>query len=414
MRKIRKLVFVLSVLLCLVAANACSGEGREKDKQTVSSQTEGTKQLTIERHPAAADLSAQYGYGKRDSLPGLFHDAYDIRSTDLTACDLTKDYSKLLKATFDSKTVWPDKLPGSFDPDKIMELYKNPGLTIGSLHEQGITGKGVGIAIIDQPLLVDHIEYKDRLKYYSERITVKDQDASMHGPAVASIAVGKSVGVAPEADLYYIAEDFELVLDDYGLLAESINKLLDLNKTLPVKNRIRVISISWGVDYNESIGSKPLNEAYQRAKDEGVLVITTSIFKREDMAFFGLDKYPLSDPDDFNSYTKIPYPAEPEMMMKMKRKYNISVPMNYRCTASPTGAEDYAVYRQGGLSWAAPYVAGVYALACQVKPEITYEEFWKLAASTARTSHGTYEGEKYEAPYIIDPAAIMNELEKEE
>ena len=27
----------------------------------------------------------------------------------------------------------------------------------------------------------------------------------MHGPAVASIAVGKTVGVAPEADLYYIS-----------------------------------------------------------------------------------------------------------------------------------------------------------------------------------------------------------------
>lgn len=423
MSRIRKVVIVLSVLLCIVTVNACSEKGRENTKQSVDSQTINsqpvndqpvqTKQLTIERHPAAADFSSLYGFGKREELPNLFHDAYDIRSTDLTACDLTKEYSKLLKASFDSKTVWPDKLPENFDPDNIMELYKNPGLHIRSLHEQGITGKGVGIAIIDQPLLVDHIEYRDRLKYYSERITVKDQDASMHGAAVASIAVGNSVGVAPEAELYYIAEDFELVLDDYGLLAEAINKLLDLNETLPVKRRIRVISISWGVDYKKGIGTKPLNEAYQRAKEEGVLIITTSIFKRENMAFFGLDKYPLSDPDDFNSYTKIPNPAEPDMMKKMKRDYNISVPMNYRCTASPTGKEDYVVYREGGLSWAAPYVAGVYALACQVKPEITYEEFWKLAALTARTSHGSYEGEEYEAPYIIDPAAIIKELKKE-
>lgn len=408
MRRIRNLLILLSVLLYIVTVSACSEDRRMKDKQTVR-----TKPLEIERHPAAVDLSTQYGYGKRESLPDIFHDAYDIRSTDLSSCDLEKEYRKLLKATFDSKTVWPDKLPKNFSPDKIMELYKNPGLNIRSLHEQGITGKEVGIAIIDQPLLVDHIEYRDRLKYYSERITVKDQDASMHGAAVASIAVGNSVGVAPDAELYYIAEDFELVLDDYGLLAESINKLLDLNETLPVKSKIRVISISWGVDYYEGIGSKPLNEAYQRAKDEGILIITTSIFKREDMAFFGLDKYPLSDPDDINSYTKILIPKEPEIRNKMKRNYNISVPMSYRCTASPTGTEDYVVYREGGLSWAAPYVAGVYVLACQVKPEITYEEFWKLAASTAKTSHGTYEGNEYEALYIIDPLAIMGELKKE-
>lgn len=29
-----------------------------------------------------------------------------------------------------------------------------------------------------------------------------------------------------------------------------------------------------------------------------------------------------------------------------------------------------------------PYVAGLYALCCQVKPDITPEEFWKEAMST--------------------------------
>jgi hypothetical protein len=29
----------------------------------------------------------------------------------------------------------------------------------------------------------------------------------MHGPGVASIAVGKTVGVAPEANLYFIGQD---------------------------------------------------------------------------------------------------------------------------------------------------------------------------------------------------------------
>ena len=112
----------------------------------------------------------------------------------------------LLYADFDSKTQWPasDKLPTDFDRQKIMEISKDPGLGIRKLHDQGITGNGVGIAIIDQTLLVDHIEYKDRIRIYEEAedITGGWLETQMHGPAVASIAVGKTVGVAPDADLY--------------------------------------------------------------------------------------------------------------------------------------------------------------------------------------------------------------------
>ena len=44
--------------------------------------------------------------------------------------------------------------------------------------------------------------------------------------------------------------------------------------------------------------------------------------------------------------------------------------MDSRCTASPTGINDYVYYREGGMSWTVPYLAGLYALACQVNPDI--------------------------------------------
>jgi hypothetical protein len=43
-------------------------------------------------------------------------------------------------------------MPQDFDWERIMELGKNPGLGIRKLHTQGITGRGIGIAIIDQTL----------------------------------------------------------------------------------------------------------------------------------------------------------------------------------------------------------------------------------------------------------------------
>ena len=44
-----------------------------------------------------------------------------------------------------------------FDPAKLLEEGKNPGLGIHELHEEGIDGENVGIAVFDQPLLLARV-----------------------------------------------------------------------------------------------------------------------------------------------------------------------------------------------------------------------------------------------------------------
>ena len=412
MKQVLRCVLIVGMsflLFCFLCFALYLGYGKLKMKLIKTTSLEEIKIHTIYRHPDSADYSKLVG--KLHQMPKENDFGFDVRSADLSDSDLHDSYNELIHASFDSQTKWPSSLPDDFSPAKTMEIQKNPGLNIRELHKNGITGKGVGIAIIDQPLLVDHIEYKEQLKYYLERNTLSWQEASMHGPAVASIAVGKTVGVAPEADLYYIADDFMKIKDDYSLLAESIQRILDINKSLSYESRIRVISISWGYwgyDYSatdKTKGYSELCEAYARAKQEGILVLTTSLSARENLEFFGLDKIPLSDPDDLNSYTKCLYGIE-------DGRYNISVPMNYRCVASPTGKNDYVTYSNGGLSWATPYIAGLYALACQVKPNINYEDFWKLASNTSETSKGTYNGKDYQASYIVNPTAFIHTLEE--
>ncbi len=73
-------------------------------------------------------------------------------------------------------------------------------MAIRALHAEGITGKGVGIAIIDQPLLVGHEEYASEIIRYDATGLV-GVPPQMHGSPVASVAVGKQIGVAPEAVL---------------------------------------------------------------------------------------------------------------------------------------------------------------------------------------------------------------------
>lgn len=333
----------------------------------------------------------------------------DLRSQDISGLDLSDRFHDLTHADFDSLTKWPESLPKAFDTHLVMELGKNPGLGVRGLHERGVTGEGVSIGIVDQPLLPDHVEYKDRLKHY-EVIKERADTSAMHGPAVASIAGGKTVGVAPGADLYYIAASGNAGhTPTWTYRAQAIERFLDINETLPSEKRIRVISISWGAGRTTD-GYQYLVDAINRAKKAGVFVITVSLGSFYGMQFHGLGRNPFLDPDDPNSYSIALFLRaagyEPGSMTEDQEAWLqafLVLPMDSRCTASPTGPNDYAFYPSGGMSWGAPYLAGLYALACQVKPSVTPDEFWETAWDTATLA--TF-------GRIVNPVKLMEVLEQ--
>lgn len=392
-RKKRRIVLPAVILLALLQ-QGCKGAYRTELSPP------GT--LSIVRKPPPADYS---GLAKSCTELPRFKpdpnawDQLDYRSSDLSRLDLHDRLPDLIHVSFDSRTKWPASLPAGYDPREIMRIGKNPGLNLRKLHSQGVTGSGVGLAIIDQALLVDHEEYRDSLKLYEE-IHCGDYHAQMHGPAVASIAVGKTVGVAPGADLYYIAETHGTYgkngFDwDLQWLAKSIDRVVAINKTLK-RNKIRVISISLGKNPQWK-NYEELEASIARAEKEGLYVIMV------DGAFMGGDRQPLADPDRFESYEA--------GFFWSNRPYNNSyliVPMDSRCTAAPNGTRDYVFYRFGGMSWAVPYVAGLYALACQVKPDITPEAFREAAFKTGVTTRGG----NGEFGVIVNPGELITDLRR--
>jgi subtilisin family serine protease len=346
----------------------------------------------IVRRPPPYD----HGRGTLETMPAYDPDdprniwQIDLRGYDLGGLDLGRRLNDLRMAHFDKGTRWPRRLPAGFDPRRILETGKDPGLGVRALHKRGITGKGVGVAIIDTCLLVDHVEYGDRLRLYEE-IHNGDARADMHGAAVASIAAGKTVGVAPGADLYFIAEThghggeggFEL---DFTYLAQAVDRIRVVNAGLPEGKKIRVLSISVGWEPHRK-GFAEANAAVARAQDEGIFVVSMSLQRTSGGRFIlgGLGRDPLDDPDALSSvkpghwWTRTFYTGN--YAPDPKAGY-LLVPMDSRTTAGPTGAEDYAFYRLGGASWTAPWIAGLYALACQVDPGVTPEAFWRTALET--------------------------------
>ncbi|GEM_PF-1017345 len=305
------------------------------------------------------------------------------------------------------------------DEAQAKELGKNPGLGIRSLHAKGITGQGVGLAIIDQPLIVEHQEYADRMQLYEEINIAPNAMTEMHGPAVASLAVGKTVGVAPEADLYYIAcyaGDFDTSTPDgftynFHYIAQGIHRILDVNRQLPEEHKIRVISISVGWS-PEQKGYDEVMAAVKDAKAAGILVVSSSLEETFGFKFQALGRAPLADPDKFDSYEPGLFWADHFYTNTMMLgNDHLLVPMDSRTTASPSGPHAYTFYREGGWSWSIPYIAGMYALAAQVKPSITPDEFWSLALKTGRTIQLKHQGETIPFGSILDPVALIERLQ---
>jgi hypothetical protein len=335
----------------------------------------------------------------------------DLRGCDLSGLSLQDRSDDLLHASFDTRTRFPEKLPKEFLPSKILELGKNPGLGVRSLHRQGLTGRGAGIAIIDQSLFVDHPEYSAGVKSYEEMHWLTDwETASMHAGAVASIAAGKHCGVAPGADVYFIANRFtdSAMKVDYTHLAAAVDRVIAFNKAAPAGKKIRVLAIQRGFSPGEK-GYEEIGAAIERAKAEGIFVITSSLSRYYGYKFAGLNREPLADPDSVASYGLGLFLVRGNAFSNMGGN-TLLVPMDSRTTAGPEGAEDYAFYREGGFSWAIPYLAGLYALACEARPDITPELFWRAALDTGTVLTVKKDGKYFPLGKIANPVSLIARL----
>jgi len=412
--------FVVIVVGATLISAVAAAENKSRSESSL-------KLPKIDRRPAPS----VFGRGEIKTLPKYDpnnpRDPFqvDLRGFNLSKLDLRTNINDLVHSDFDERTVWPsrDRMPEGFEPKQIMETGKNPGLGIRELHKKGITGRGVSIAIIDNPLLVDHQEYVERIRLYEEIgiLELKEAenghgaDAHMHGAAVVSIAAGKTTGVAPEADVYYIASwpfvlEKEKAQQSFKTRVQAVNRILEINQQLPKNKKIRVISMSLG--WNPSLnGYKEISEVMQKAKAAGMLVICSSTEEIHNFGFNGLGREPTVNPDDFNSYRPGTFWAKDFYQRQDGYPLNrLLVPMDSRTTASPTGTNEYVFYADGGWSWSIPYIAGVYALAAQVEPNVTPERFWALAMKTGRTIELNYKGKKIAFGPILDAAKLIDAL----
>jgi hypothetical protein len=347
----------------------------------------------------------------------------DLCGRDLSGADLTADLDGLLAASFDSETTWPPRLPLAFSPEHVMEVGRNPGLGLRDLHAQGVTGRGVGVAIIGPALLVDHTEYAGRLRLYEE-LHCADAAATAYGAAAASLAVGRTVGVAPEAALYYIAETHTTGrVDPSGeprlgqpadlrVIARSIERVRETNRRLPADRKIRAIAVPAGWEPTDQ-GYQDLTNAVWAAEEEGMFVISASLPAERGLRFAGVARDPLDDPDDITSYQP-PLRTRSAPLEVGAGALPLLVPLDSRCTAAASGTRDYVFRREGKWNLMVSYLAGLYALSCQVRPDLTPDQFWAVALETGDPVRLGRYGTGRPLGRLANPSRLVKALQREQ
>lgn len=344
-----------------------------------------------------------------NEIPTIHTSKRDLRALDASGVDLSKQ--NYLNFSYDTHTIFPakDKLPEGFDPQKVFENGKNPGLGIRALHDKGYTGKG-NVAVIDMQGSVEHSEYKDRVINYSEFGVEKNSGSEMHPFATTSILAGKTCGIAPDSNVALYA--FNPVENDKPtnkFVIQSLEKIYDTNTKLDSKDKIQVVSLSWGPNMQDTDYNKFL-ETVKKLEDSGVFVqYNDGDSPNPKLKFDGLMRDNMKDPDDISSYKLSDVYAKGEKALIEEGGNTLLIPAGNRTTAAPTGENDYVTSAAGGASWQIPYIAGVCTLAKQANPDLKPDEFRKIAMQTG-TPYNNQKGEL--VGKIINPKGIIEEVEK--
>jgi len=354
--------------------------------------------------------NGKYGYNPKD-LPKILYDSifsgdkysnmdriYGFSGHDYTQFDFINLSLEFLGTqSFDNHTIWPNKkrLPNKFNPKEWLEKGKNPGLGVKILHKEGVTGKGISIAVFDKPINPNHDEIRENITYIpivSEYAKdYQHKGLHFHGLLCASILCGKNVGVAPDAKLYYFS-----VPDDgnntYNYCL-ALDKLNSINDTLPESEKIRIVSISDDIRKNDKEVFNRWVELAEKAKKKGIVIVYSSL-AIEHFTWGGCPPYQDKEsPDnyDYNSWVRN------TNFKNFKEK--IILPGDNRTVAENKSNSRYIYKGEGGFSSAIPYFVGLSALVWQVNPNLELEEIYNYVNESKTI--------RKDSSYVVNPVELI-------
>src|SRR5699024_1268629 len=296
----------------------------------------------------------------------LNYGALNIEALDsignLALCDLEDSQADLLKQHNDIRSVERDNDDEFNDTiDAQSESYVIDLMDVKKFHEEGITGKGVKVAVLDSGIQKhEDLKISGGYNAYNKNLPYDANLASAHGTKVAGV-IGMqdnnkgNLGVAPGCELYAVRID---------------NGSGSINRTLW---SVQIKAIDWciknGMDaincsFSSETESEARREAFERAYEAGIAIFCSG----------GNRQNGVSENESTIGYpSKYPFVITVANITSGKKRYSSSSVgrginfssggVSIRSTTIDSNNKISAKYANGtGTSYASPAVLGMYAL----------------------------------------------------
>ena len=319
---------------------------------------------------------------------------------DLSECDLS-DLSKenLAKLTFNSSTIWPstDKMPAGFHPEQILARGKDPMLGIKELHQQGIDGSGITIAVIDKSF-----QNKKHEEYSGTKIEIVDLFGytrdTFHANGVLSNLCGQNIGVAPGANvIHYNVTDSRLEQTE-----EHFTCLKDILTRIKNGEEIKAVNISAMLvdpsDMLKEIGlnieqvglmSKEQKEKIREQLTPQIKALSQPILQQlSELGCEVIDSPRFWDSGftkcDFNHNTNELTPPSWNGIVETADQNAVAFVAAGKVIAELESDDGYKYEQSSSASWTIPQAVGMYTLALQQDPSLTWDQFVEISKKTSK------------------------------
>jgi len=318
-------------------------------------------------------------------------------------------------------------------PDQVSGVYPRV-VRADKVWQQGITGGGVTVAILDSGVAADAdlVQPDNRLlasvNFADERLT---SDPGGHGTHIAGIVAGNGtrsggefVGIAPQANVVDVR-----VLGNTGSgRISSVVRGIEWVLAHRAAHNIRVINLSFGAPANLSYRADPMSAAVEIAWRRGLVVVAASGNggpARDTVLTPGIDPYAitvgatddrgtLGRGDDllawFSAWGSPDSNAKPDLVAPGRRIVSLRVPGSALDTLFPERvvvAQNGATYfRLTGTSMATAVVSGAAALLLAGRPNLTPDQVKALLVGTTQP-YGEDSGQVLPDP-IADGSGLLN------
>lgn len=291
-------------------------------------------------------------------------------------------------------------------------------LGVRELHQAGITGKGVGVAVLDTGV-DQHADLKGRIVAFHDEINGRSEayDDHGHGTHVSGTVGGTGAssmgfyqGVAPEASVIGVKV---LSGQGYGTIS-GIIKGIQWCLEHKDEHNIKVMNLSLGASVSESANDDPLVAAIQAAARGGILPVVAA----GNSGPFG---HTIGTPGN------APLALTVGALNDSNTPWKFDDGIAWFSSRGPTPIDEYAkpdvvapgagitapkagggYTRMSGTSMASPMVAGVAALLAQAHPEATPDELKGALVDTAERIWGW--GAKSQGHGRIEPGQAEQAL----